>query len=65
MHDVAWTGTTGRRFELLLRNTQRALIRNGIRGDEAIAPLCDRDLYRLAFIGPVGRQDIRRYFPNQ
>lgn len=65
MYDASWTGTTGRRFDLLLRNTQRGLIRNGIKDDEAIAPLGDRELCRLAFIGPVGRQDIRRHFPKR
>ncbi|HVA93219.1 MAG TPA: hypothetical protein VNL71_25645 [Chloroflexota bacterium] len=65
MHDISRPEAARQQFDLLLPTTQRALGRNGIWEDKAIAPLSDRDLYRLAYIGPVGRQDIRRHFPNQ
>ncbi len=65
MYDPSRPEATRRQFDLLLPTTQRALGRNGIWEDKAIAPLSDRDLYRLAYIGPVGRKDIRRHFPNQ
>ncbi|HVA91135.1 MAG TPA: hypothetical protein VNL71_14975 [Chloroflexota bacterium] len=65
MYNLSRLEATRRRFNLLLPTTQRGLGRNGISEDKEIAPLSDRDLYRLAFIGPVGRQDIRRHFPHQ
>ena len=55
---------TQRRFRLLLPSTQRALSRNGIWTDTAMAKLSDRDLLALAGIGPAGRQDIRQHFPR-
>jgi hypothetical protein len=54
-----------RQFDLLLPSTQRALCRNGIWDDTAVAPLRNHDLRLLAYIGPVGRADIRRHFPIQ
>ncbi|HVC81019.1 MAG TPA: hypothetical protein VNL35_11035 [Chloroflexota bacterium] len=65
MYDTTRPVATQRRFDLLLPSTQRALGRNGIWEDKAIAALSDSDLRRLAYIGPVGRQDIRRLFPNR
>ncbi|HEY8283942.1 MAG TPA: hypothetical protein VIJ28_06110 [Chloroflexota bacterium] len=65
MYDTPRPVATQRRFDLLLPSTQRALGRNGIWEDKDIAALSDGDLRRLAYIGPVGRQDIRRLFPNR
>lgn len=49
------------RFALLLSTTQRGLLRNCKRADADSIPLNDQELYRLAFIMPIGRQDIRRF----
>lgn len=54
-----------RQFDLLLPSTQRTLCRNGIWDDTAVAPLSNQDLLRPAYIGPVGREEIRRHFPIQ
>jgi hypothetical protein len=63
-NDSAGHPDSQRRFRLLLPNTQRALSRNSIWTDAAMAKLTDRDLLQLAGIGPVGRQDIRQHFPR-
>ena len=55
VNDRAGHGDTQRRFRLLLPSTQRALSRNGIWTDTAIAKLSDRDLLQLAGIGPAVR----------
>ncbi len=64
VNDRAGHGDKQRKLRLLLPSTQRALDRNGLREDTDVAELSDRDLLRLAYIGPVGRQDIRKHFPT-
>ena len=63
MREISRSAVTRQRFDLLLPGTQRALCRNGIWDDKAVAALSDRDLRLIAYIGPVGREDIRRHFP--
>ena len=64
MYDQSQPETTQRRFDLLLPTTKRGLHRKGISDDSAVATLTDRELRLLSYIGPLGRADIRRHFPN-
>jgi hypothetical protein len=64
MRDTGSTALSRPRFDLLLPSTQRALHRRGIFNDADVAKLTNRDLHLLAYIGPQGRADIRRHFPN-
>jgi hypothetical protein len=64
MRDTGNTALSRPRFDLLLPSTQRALHRRGIFNDADVAKLTNRDLHLLAYIGPQGRADIRRLFPN-
>ena len=53
-----------RLLSLLAPRIQRALHRGGIWQDSDIAGLTDKDLSRLAYIGPAALQEIRKYFPE-